>query len=438
MFEPPGGIAASLRTVATRLGTPVYALERAALRDAAARLAAAFPDPWQRRYSLKANDEPGVVRELAALGMGANVVSQGEWRLATAAGIPNADITLEGIGKTDADLRAAVRAAATGRPLAWVAVETAEELSALGDFATGAGLGRGGRPPLEILLRLNPDVAPETHHGLAVGRGSSKFGLSETELTALVGEAAAIPALRPRGVQVHVGSQLAAVDAWREAVRLALAIVALVRGGLDAFDTLDVGGGFPVAPRGAAVPGPEVFANHVPALVEAVPPDRRPRRWAVEPGRFLVARAGWLVASVLHVRERGDERVVVLDAGMAELIRPALYGAVHPVVALTSGGRVIGDQWLGGTSGTAERPEGSAWTAGGDDVRVDGPVCESTDTLGVHHLPPLVRGDLVAIGDAGAYADSMAATYNGRPRAPVVLIGPDGGVERVRRRGRAG
>ncbi len=209
------------------------------------------------------------------------------------------------------------------------------------------------------------------------------------------------------GIHVHVGSQLGAVDAWRDAVRRAVAIAALWRGSIASFDTLDVGGGFPVFEAGVPAPGPDRFARELPAILDATPADRRPTRLAIEPGRFLVARAGWLVARVLHVRDRGG-RQVILDAGMTELIRPALYGARHPIVALTSLGR---------------SPDGRR---GIEPTRVEGPICEATDSLGLHDLPPLRRGDLVAIADAGAYAASQSSTYNGRPRPPQVLLAPDG------------
>ena len=236
-----------------------------------------------------------------------------------------------------------MRAARDGDPLRWVAVESPEELDALLAIARRAGLGDGGRPRLDVLLRLNPDVTPETHAGLAVGRGSSKFGMTETELTAAVAGIAADGPLRARGIHLHVGSQLGAVDAWRDAVRRGLALLALIGAGRDGFDTFDVGGGFPVGDPGT-IPTPAHFGREVQPLLDALPPDRRPARLAVEPGRFLVAGAGRLVARVLHVRERaGAERVVVLDAGMTELIRPALYGATHPVVALTSLGRPLDD-----------------------------------------------------------------------------------------------
>jgi diaminopimelate decarboxylase len=156
----------------------------------------------------------------------------------------------------------------------------------------------------------------------------------------------------------------------------------------------------------------------MPALLEGIPIDRRPSRLAVEPGRFLVARAGWLIARVLHVRER-DGRQVILDAGMTELIRPALYGALHAVVALTSLGAAI------------DGPP----SPGSDVAAVHGPICESTDALGEHPLPALRRGDLVAIRDAGAYAASQSSAYNGRPRPPQILLDRSGRLALVRRRG---
>jgi len=416
---PP--IADALRRAAERHGTPAYVTDLATLDRAATAMRDAFPYPWIRQYSLKANDVPEIVAEVTSRGFGANVVSRGEWALARRAGVPNGRITLEGVGKTDEDLRAAVRATAPGSaPLAWMALESADEAEAVTRMARRAGLGRGNRPALDVLIRLNPDVVPETIPGLAVGEGTSKFGLTETEATGLVEwlTTHAGGAIRPRGIHLHVGSQLRAVDAWRDAVRRGLAVVGLLRGGLERFDTLDMGGGFPVLPLDEPVPGPERFARELPELLDGVPEDRRPARMAIEPGRALVARSGWLVARVLHVRDRGG-RQVVIDAGMTELIRPALYGARHPIVALTSLGRAIAhDEALAVES-----------------TRVEGPICESTDALGVHDLPPLRRGDLVAISDAGAYAASLASTYNGRPRAPQVFVEMDGRLRLARRGG---
>ncbi len=459
-------LAPALRAAARRHGTPLYVTDGAALDAAADDVRAAFPDPWLRSYSLKANDLPALVARLATRGFGANVVSRGEWGLARRAGIPNAAITLEGIGKTDADLRAAVRAAAAGEPLRWIAVESADEAAALARAietarwrarsAPGGVLERGSAdlPPLRVdaLVRLNPSVEPETQAGLATGSRGSKFGVHPDEVGAVIeaGGGADGP-VRWRGIHLHVGSQLGAVDAWRDAVRRGLALLALLQGGMPDFDTLDIGGGMPVKPwasDASDVPDAERFAAEIPHLLAALPPDRRPGRLAVEPGRVMVASAGWLVARVLHVRERTlppapaptewsgahalavlppgsatddrTRRLVVIDAGMTELIRPALYGADHAVVALTSLGRVPRPR-------VVARP-----------TRVDGPICESTDTLGDHLLPPLRRGDLVAIADAGAYAASMRSTYNGRPRPAEVIVETDGTLTLARRRGTLG
>ena len=261
---------------------------------------------------------------LAGRGLGANVVSAGEWAIARRAGVPNDAITLEGVGKTDADLRAAVRAAVDGTPLAWVAVESGDELERLISLADAAGLGTGRRrPPLDVLVRSNPDVAPETHAGLAVGAGASKFGMTETELTEAVERAAGSRSVRPRGIHLHVGSQLGAIDAWRDAVRRCLALIGLVRGGLPDFDTLDVGGGFPVGPRGRG-PEPGAVRPRDPGRSSrTIPADRRPERLGGR-ARPLPGRSRRLARGVASstCRDRGETPLVVLDTGMTELIRP--------------------------------------------------------------------------------------------------------------------
>ena len=400
-------------------GTPLVVTDVEVLALAATELAAAFPDPMVRQFSVKANDVAQIVSHIGSLGLGANVVSSGEWAIARRGGLPNHRVTLEGIGKTDRDLRAAVQASADGRPLAWLAVESPEEAEAVVELAQRAGLGSRGRPPIELLFRLNPDVLPETLPGLAVGAGGSKFGMTASELNATVERVVTVAghSVVARGIHLHVGSQLGGVGAWRDAVQSGMALLAHVRDGLNDFDTLDVGGGFPVGPLGQRIPTPAHFARELGSLLERLPHNRRPERLAVEPGRFLVAHAGWLLARVLHVRERAG-RQVVLDAGMTELIRPSLYGAWHEVVALTSRGR----------------PAESATLL--ELAAVEGPICESTDHLGSHSLPLLGRGDLVAIRDVGAYASSLGSTYNGRPRPPQVLLEKDGALRLARRRGR--
>jgi diaminopimelate decarboxylase len=424
-------LAPVLREAARRYGTPVTVTDLGTLDAACAAVRDAFPDPWLRAFSVKANDVAGVVRLVCERGFGANVVSRGEWAIARRAGVANARITFEGIGKTDADLRAAVRSAAQGDPIRWLAIESLDEARALVSIAAQAALGGGRRRrSLDVLFRLNPEVQPETHHGLAVGAASSKFGMTATELTEAVGIVGEARGLVPRGIHLHVGSQLGAVDAWRDAVRRGLALLALVSGTRARFDTLDVGGGFPVFPRNQPTPDPARFAAELPALLEAIPAERRPARLAIEPGRALVARAGFILARVLHVREREGSRQIVLDAGMTELIRPALYDAWHEIEALTSLGRPL-DARPRSRRGTTRIAE-----PGLEPARVVGPICESTDHLGEHLLPPLRRGDLVVVHDAGAYGASLASAYNGRARPPQLLARADGGLTLLRARGR--
>jgi diaminopimelate decarboxylase len=398
------GLRDRLAEAASGFGTPAYVLDVEALTDAAGAVESAFPKPWLWQYSLKANDLPAVTELLAARGWGANVVSSGEWESARSAGVPADRTTLEGVGKTDADLLAAVDQAAAGTSLRWVAVESADELARLGELHRLRRKGQGNEIDLPVLLRLNPDVQPETAPELAVGLADSKFGLSADDLVELAGSSVWEGGLRLVGIHVHMGSHLRDVSAWALAGCRAVRVLDRARAeyaGSGSPDTVDFGGGFPAH---GAHPAPADFAA---ALAEELDRAglRLPPTAAIEPGRVVVGAAGWLVASVLHTRVRGERRQVVLDAGMTELIRPALYGSRHAVTAL------------------AEHPDDVL-----DDVVVQGAVCESTDTFGIHPLPPLRRGDLVVLHEAGAYAASFSSRYNGRPPAPEVLLGPDGSL----------
>jgi diaminopimelate decarboxylase len=362
-------LAPALRAAADAHDTPLYVTDLPTLDRCAAEIESAFPGPWLRRYSLKANGLPALVRRLARRGWGGNVVSAGEWRLARRAGLPNAEISFEGIGKTDRELEAVVRAALDGQPLRWLCVESADEVRALSRLGRDLGAGRRGRPPVGILVRLNPQVEPETTAGLAVGRMTSKFGLTAAEVRQLrLAGAFDDPGICLRGVHVHVGSQLAGVQAWTGGARAALGVWAELRERYgDQVDTVDFGGGFPSGL--AAAPSPAGFRLALDDLI-ATQKLAVPARVAIEPGRSVVAASGWILARVLHVRSRGHRQQVVIDAGMTELIRPSLYGARHCVYAV-SGRRAPGDLL---------------------DTAVEGPVCESSDTFGVHRLPVLRRG----------------------------------------------
>ena len=321
--------------------------------------------------------------------------------------------------------------------------ESLDEARDLAARAAAAGLSEDR--PLRVLLRLNPGIEPGTHAGLAVGRATSKFGMDRGEFAAAARELHGTKGLRVIGVHLHAGSQLTDQVAWRAAVDAALSAYAgLAASGLlddtaiASDGTLCVGGGLPVDLgdeedlRSIAATFAATCAAAWTAREDAgdgaVPPVR-----AIEPGRALVAGATILVARVLHVRSRHErivggltglhgsqggaaecERQVIIDAGMTEIARPALYEAWHPIVAL-DGGAAADDGALSA---------------------VHGPICESTDALGVHLLPrPIARGDLVAILGTGAYADAMRSPYNGRPSPARLTLERDGSVTIDRPRG---
>ena len=428
-------MAAAAERAARTTPTPFYLTSEAEIAAAAAHLEAAFPDPWVRSYSLKADPLPAIVSLLNDRGWGANCVSLGEINAARSAGVPNSQITLEGIGKGPEEFDAAIAAASTGAPFRWVAIESLDEARAL---ASAVQKCLTPLPtPIRVLLRLNPSIEPGTHAGLAVGRGSSKFGSDLAEIMAAARLIAADGAgIELIGIHLHAGSQLRDLKEWETAVERSLAAYAgLVSEGLiteathQQHGTLCVGGGEPVALDGSDDPAAQARAFRAAADAAwngasgPVPPVR-----AIEPGRALVATGTYLVARVLHIRERAEvvsgplalpgasvsncERQVILDAGMGELIRPALYGARHPVLPISS-------------------RDGSTRLSA-----VHGPICESTDALGAHQLPKgIVRGDLLAITGAGAYADAMWSPYNGRPRPARLLLGVSGELSELRARG---
>jgi diaminopimelate decarboxylase len=429
----PSRVDAIITTASAQHATPFYLTDEEQLSKAASSLELAFPEPWVRSYSLKADPLPTVVQLFAQRGWGANCVSIGEITAARQAGVPNSRITLEGIGKGEGEFDAALLAAASDDPLRWVAIESADEAQALANAV--AARGAIGGAAIRILIRLNPAIDPGTHSGLAVGRGSSKFGTDPSELLVAARIIAGVGApLQLIGIHLHAGSQLRNLQEWQTAVERSLAAYAeLIHEGLITDEvhrtsgTLCVGGGEPISlePRNERLPTAADFCSAADAAWSGAPGVTPPIR-AIEPGRALVAQATLLISRVLHVRERHETvfaplalpgeaetacvRQVILDAGMSELIRPALYGARHPVRAVT--------------------PR----TASTTPAALHGPICESTDALGAHHVPTdIARGDLFLIEGAGAYADAMWSSYNSRPRPARILAGSVG-VRVVRER----
>lgn len=390
-----------LAAIAEQVGTPCYVYSATAL-DVAFRAidAALAPDPHLIAYALKANANLAVLRRLARLGAGADIVSGGELARALAAGFDPARIVFSGVGKTDAELAAAL---ATG--IRSIHVESEQELEVLESMA------KAGGTRAAIALRINPDVDPRTHPYIATGLRESKFGLPLDVARRLLPRLASSPHLVLEGVACHIGS-LTQSAALGEAVEIAARFAGeCVRTGAPV-RALDAGGGWPIAY------GNEDAAVDDAATIGRTIRDAMRRGGAegldlvIEPGRSIIGDAGVLLTRVLYVKEQEGKRFVIIDAAMTELVRPALYDAYHAIVPVV------------------EPAQGAALAA----ADVVGPVCESGDFLAQgRSLPALRRGDLLAVRGAGAYAASMAMNYNARPFAPEVLVEGDR-LELIRRR----
>lgn len=369
----------ALAEIAAHVGTPYYLYSVDRARANVQRLQAAFP-PAEIHYSLKANANLSLLRAVFAAGVGADCVSGGEVYRARAAGCPPQAIVFAGVGKSADEL-----AYALAEGIGWFNVESEAELTRLNTLAEGRG------SLAQVALRINPNVQATTHQYIATGHAAAKFGISLDDARAILARADQYGALHLRGIHVHIGSQLGNVEKTLEALRAALALLT----DFPFLDTVNLGGGFPVSyTEEPSVPVEDFAAAILPMVAGRA-------RLLLEPGRYVVADAGVLVVRVEYVKPGPAGAVVVTDGGMTELIRPALYGAVHGVYPVREG-------------------EGTILS------HVVGPVCESADVLraGVM-LPPLREGDLLAIHHVGAYGAVMGSNYNARPRPPEVVIDGD-------------
>ena len=388
--------AVAVADVAAAVHTPLYVYSAALVRERYRAIDAAFDGyPHAIHYALKANSTLAVARLLRSLGGAADANSIWEIEVARKAGFEPRDIVFTGVGKSLAEIECAVAIGVKA-----INVESAGELARV--EATAARLGTVAR----VAVRVNPDIDAKSHPHISTGLKINKFGVPLDEARALLASIGDRSAVRLVGVHVHVGSQVTSLDPLRRAAAFA---ASLSRELLDrgvALEYVDLGGGLGVSYDGAAVPSP---SEYVAALVEVVRATGLPI--VVEPGRSMIAPAGVLVARVVDVKPRNAiSEFVVIDAGMTELLRPALYGAYHaiePIVARDGAPR---------------------------QYEIVGPVCESSDVVGRdRELPPLEVGDLVAIRDAGAYGSAMASNYNRRPMPAEVLV-DDGTWQVIRRR----
>ena len=378
----------ALATIAAEVGTPFYCYSHATL----VRHATVFSEALAAVkplicFAVKANSNLAVLKVLASAGYGADVVSEGELRRALAAGIPASKIVFSGVGKTREEMIFALTS-----EIHQFNVESDRELLALNEVAGSMNM----RAP--IALRVNPDVDAQTHAKISTGKAENKFGIAIDMAPAIYGLAASLPHIHVQGVSVHIGSQLTSLEPFRAAyVRVRDLVTALRKSGIN-IRSIDLGGGLgvPYEAAGSQPPLPAQYGAMVSDIFAGFDCDI-----IVEPGRLITANAGVLVTQVLYVKQAARTYVIV-DAGMNDLMRPALYDALHEIVPVLETGQNIAT------------------------VSVVGPVCESSDVFANNVQLPLPKeSDLVVLRSAGAYGASMSNSYNSRLLIPEVLVKDD-------------
>jgi len=383
--------AVSLVQLADAVGTPFYCYSTATLE----RHYRVFSDAFAGEkalicYALKANSNQSVLRTLAKLGAGADVVSDGELKRALAAGIPPERIVFSGVGKTEAELRAAL-----ATDILCINVESEPELELLSRLASEQG------KAARISVRVNPDVDSGSHAKISTGKSENKFGIPLTQARAVYARAAKLPGIRVTGVDMHIGSQITDLGPLEAAFRLLADFVQTLRADGHTISHVDFGGGLgiPYYMDREAPPLPSAYG----AMVKRVTHNLG-CTLLFEPGRMIVGNAGILVARVIYVKQGEAKKFVIIDAAMNDLIRPTLYEAHHDILPVRAA------------------PQGTPEIV----ADVVGPVCESGDYLALGRSMPAVKaGDLVAIMTAGAYGAVQSGTYNTRALVPEVLVKDD-------------
>jgi diaminopimelate decarboxylase len=387
-----------LDRLADAVGTPFYCYSTATLARHFKVFSSALPKGSLVAFAVKANDNLAVLKTLANLGAGADVVSGGELAKALAAGVPAGKIVFSGVGKTPIEMRAGLEAG-----IYQFNVESEPELTALDEVARG--LGRRAA----VSLRINPDVDARTHAKINTGTAETKFGIPFRHAREAYAHAASLKNIEIVGVDVHIGSQITELAPFETAFTRIGELIATLRADGHAITRLDLGGGLGVPYEHDNSPPPDPTAYGV--MVTRVTKNFG-CTLSFEPGRLIAANAGVLVSRVIYVK-RGDAKTfLIIDAGMNDLIRPAMYDAWHEIVPVRE--PAVG----------AAQPR----------YDVVGPVCETSDLFAADRpLPELKSGELVAILSAGAYGAVMAGDYNARPRVPEVLVhGEQWGIVRPR------
>ncbi|MBT8471400.1 MAG: diaminopimelate decarboxylase [Marinicaulis sp.] len=381
--------AVDLTALAETVGTPFYVYSEATLRRHIQVFQKSFADTdILVAYSVKANSNLAVLKVLASEGAGADVVSGGELKRALAAGIAPAKIVFSGVGKTDEEMSAALDAG-----IHQFNVESEPELIALSRVAVAIG------KTAPIALRINPDVAAGGHAKISTGKSVDKFGVPYADAHTIFKRAATLPGIDVKGVDVHIGSQISELAPFEAAFGRVADLINTLRSDGITIERLDLGGGLGIPyGEGLTPPHPDAYGEMIKRITASLDVEL-----IVEPGRMIVGNAGVLVSRVVYVKENGDRQFLILDAGMNDLLRPALYDAYH-------------DIW------PVAEPSGSTTIV----YDVVGPVCESGDRFAASRaLPEMREGDFVAILSAGAYGAVQASQYNSRPLTPEVLVNGD-------------
>ena len=380
-----------LPEIAAAVGTPVYVYSAATLtRHYGLFVEALQPLPHLVCFAVKSNGNLAVLKLLGDLGAGMDVVSEGEYRRARAAGVPGERIVFSGVGKTRAEMRTALEGG-----IRQFNVESEPELHALSEVAAGMGA------TAPIALRVNPDVDAQTHEKIATGRKEDKFGVPLARAREIYAEAARLPGLQVVGIDVHIGSQLTDLAPFEAAYTKLAELTRVLRADGHSIDRLDLGGGLgiPYTRSNETPPLPSDYG----AMVQRVLGDLG-CEIEIEPGRLICGNAGVMVSQVIWRKTGGAREFLILDAAMNDLLRPAMYDAHHDIVPVT------------------ESAPGEPQAL----VDIVGPVCESGDTFARQRAMPLLQsGDLVAFRSAGAYGAVMASEYNSRPLIPEVLVRGD-------------
>ncbi|MFT6451155.1 MAG: diaminopimelate decarboxylase [Halocynthiibacter sp.] len=381
----------SLAQIAEQVGTPFYCYSTATLT----RHIEVFNEALHGMehlvcFSMKSNSNQAVLRLIAGLGAGVDVVSQGEYLRAKAAGFPGERIVFSGVGKTREEMRIALEGG-----IRQFNVESEPEMRALSEVATSLG------KVAPITVRVNPDVDAKTHAKIATGKSENKFGIPIAKARAVYAEAAALPGLEVIGIDVHIGSQLTDLAPFEAAYTKVAELTEQLRADGHNIRYLDLGGGLgiPYERSNTAPPLPMEYGDVIRRTVGHLGCEIE-----IEPGRLISGNAGIMVSSVIYVKEGEGRDFLILDAAMNDLIRPAMYEAHHDIIPLIE-------------------PK-----AGAEQTKFDivGPVCETGDTFAKQRdMPTLTEGDIVAFRSAGAYGAVMASEYNSRPLIPEVLVHGD-------------